>query len=94
MFTLVLGLLLAPQGANLPPLAPVITEPVANGVTVSAADVHMETAPFSDPNVGDQHFCTDWEIWTAGLAERVWFTSCIQGVERTHTHFGDGSFVG
>ena len=82
------------QASNTPPLAPVITEPVANGVTVSAADVHMETAPFADPDVGDQHFCTDWEIWTAGLAERVWFTSCIQGVERTHTHFGDGIFTG
>ncbi len=89
-----LALLLALQGSNLPPLAPVITEPVTNGATVSAADVHMETAPFSDPDAGDMHFCTDWEIWTAGLAERVWFTSCIQGVERTHTHFGDGSFVG
>jgi glucose/arabinose dehydrogenase len=94
MGTLAFGIVLALQGANLPPLAPVITEPVANGATVSAADVHMETAPFSDPDVGDLHFCTDWEIWTAGLAERVWFTSCIQGVERTHTHFGDGTFVG
>jgi glucose/arabinose dehydrogenase len=82
------------QGSNAAPLAPVITEPVANGVTVNAADVHMETAPFADPNSGDQHLCTDWEIWTAGLAERVWFSSCIQGVERTHTHFGDGVFTG
>jgi len=94
MLVFVLSMLCLLQGANQSPLAPVINEPVANGVTVSAADVHMETAPFSDPDVGDLHFCTDWEIWTAGLAERVWFTSCIQGVERTHTHFGDGSFVG
>ena len=56
---------------NSPPLAPVITEPVADGMVLNPADVHMETGPFSDPDVGDQHLCTDWEIWTVTPAERV-----------------------
>ncbi|MCC7013050.1 MAG: PQQ-dependent sugar dehydrogenase [Planctomycetes bacterium] len=81
-----------PTGGNLPPFAPTITEPSANGQVVNAADVHMETGPFADPDAGDQHFCTDWEIWTVTPFERVWFTSCITGVERLHTHLGDGTF--
>jgi glucose/arabinose dehydrogenase len=79
-------------GGNQPPFPPTITEPVANGAILNAADVHMETAPFADPDAGDQHFCTDWEIWLASPSQRVWSTLCIQGVERLHTHLGDGAF--
>ncbi len=50
--------------ANLPPVAPVITEPTVDGVEVSPFDVHMVVGPFSDPNLGDAHLATDWEIWT------------------------------
>lgn len=74
------------------PNPPVITEPFRDGQQVNLADVHMETGPFSDPDAGDTHFCTDWEIWLD--AERVWVTNCIQGVERVHTHLGDGTFEG
>ncbi len=72
-----------------PPNAPVITEPVADGALVSAADVHMESAPFSDPD-GNQHLCSEWEITTGG--ERVWFSGCTGGVLRNHIHLGDGAF--
>ncbi|MFC7763164.1 PQQ-dependent sugar dehydrogenase [Catellatospora bangladeshensis] len=72
-----------------PPNAPVITEPVADGAMVSAADVHMESAPFSDPD-GDQHLCSEWEITTGG--ERVWASGCTGGVLRYHIHLGDGVF--
>ena len=84
----------APPGGNTAPNAPTILEPTVNGVIVNAADVHMETGPFSDPNAGDTHVCTDWEIWTISPSARVWSTACIGGVEKLHTHFGDGVFEG
>src|SRR5262245_56484609 len=80
--------------ANNPPATPVITEPVLDGRIVNPADVHMETGPFSDPDPGDTHRCTDWEIWTVTPSERVWATLCIGGLERVHTHLGDGVFQG
>jgi glucose/arabinose dehydrogenase len=82
------------QAQNLPPATPIITEPATDGEVVNAEDVHMETGPFSDPNPGDTHRCTDWAIWTVNPSQRVWFIDCISGVERLHTHLGDGSFEG
>ena len=83
--------------ANVPPAPPTVTEP-APGRILNPADVHMECSPFSDADPGDTHLCTDWEIWTSpsppALVERVWFTACIGGVERLHTHLGDGTFSG
>lgn len=52
----------------------------------------METGPFVDANAGDLHRCTDWEVWTVTPSQRVWATLCIGGVERVHTHLGDGTF--
>jgi PKD repeat protein/glucose/arabinose dehydrogenase len=90
-------LLCSPALANVPPAAPVITEP-APGRIQNPGDVHMECQPFSDADPGDTHLCTDWEIWTSpsppALGERVWFSACIGGVERLHTHLGDGAFIG
>jgi glucose/arabinose dehydrogenase len=76
---------------NQPPAAPLITEPIV-GRIVNPSDLHMETGPFSDPNAGDTHRCTDWEVWTVTPSERIWITACITGVERVHTHLGDGTF--
>lgn len=91
------GVLAATAGSvwaqNVPPATPVITEPQV-GRIINPADLHMETDPFSDANPGDTHVCTDWEVWTAGMTERVWVTACIGGVERLHTHLGDGVFQG
>lgn len=79
---------------NHSPVAPTITEPGLNQ-TISAFDVHMETAPFDDPDPGDTHLATDWQIWTAGSnAQRVW--SADRATETTlnhHIHLGDGRFV-
>jgi glucose/arabinose dehydrogenase len=72
----------------------VINEPHANGQVVNRADVHMETAPFQDADPGQLHRCTDWEIWTNGLGERVWFAGCLDDTGRVHTHLGDGEFEG
>ena len=90
------SLLLAPANAtnarNQQPLPPIITEPATNLQVVNGADVHMETAPFSDPDPGDQHFCSDWEIWRVAPSERVWYAHCVMGVEKLHVHLGDGTF--
>jgi cysteine-rich repeat protein len=78
-----------------PPDTPTIIEPATSGQIVHFADVHMATLPFSDPDPGDGHLCTDFEIWTVSPQERVWATPCITdpGV-RVHAHFGDGTFEG
>lgn len=75
-------------------MTPTITEPLHDGQLVSAADVHMETAPFQDPDPGSEHLCTDWELWTVQPKERIWFSSCIGGAQKTHAHLGDGVFEG
>ena len=80
------------DGANASPLAPTVTEPTFDGQEVNPADVHMEAVGFSDSD-GDGHRSTDWQIWTVGDgAELVWETLGIEGVERLHTHLGDGFF--
>ncbi|MCA1573867.1 MAG: PQQ-dependent sugar dehydrogenase, partial [Acidobacteria bacterium] len=81
-------------GGNSSPATPTITAPSSDGQIVHPADIHMETSPnFSDPNPGDTHVCTDWEIWTISPAERVWVASCIGGPQKYHSHIGDGLFV-
>src|SRR5688572_21721944 len=77
-------------GVNRRPNTPLITEPGTEGQLVNAADVHMETSAFSDPDPGDLHVCSDFEIWTVTPSQRVWVTSCIGGSEKLHTHCGDG----
>ncbi len=82
-----------PSAANQAPTPPTITEPLFDGKVVSPADVHMEAINFADGD-GNAHKSTDWEIWTTGPgAEMVWETKGIEGVERLHTHLGDGIFV-
>lgn len=80
-------------GGNAAPATPTITEPSVVGQIVNPADVHMEAIGYSDPE-GNAHKSTDWEIWTTGSSvEVVWQTLGIGGVERLHTHLGDGVFV-
>lgn len=80
-------------GGNAAPAVPNITEPAVDGQTTNPADVHMEAVGYSDPD-GNSHKSTDWEIWTIGTgAHPVWQTLGIEGVERLHTHLGDGVFI-
>ncbi len=82
-----------PSVANAAPATPTITEPSVDGQVVNPADVHMEALGYSDPD-GNAHKSTDWEIWTTGPNPQVvWQTLGITGVERGHTHLGDGVFV-
>ncbi len=82
----------SPSPGNGSPQAPIITEPAVGSTNLNPADVHLEATTFVDLD-GDGHLSSDWEIWTVGpAAERVWSTLGIRGVERLHTHLGDGFF--
>jgi glucose/arabinose dehydrogenase len=79
---------------NRRPATPTITEPSTQGL-VSPFDVHMETGPFSDPDVGNTHACSEWEILTQA-SEKIWGAPCAVavGIKRVHIHLGDGAFMG
>jgi glucose/arabinose dehydrogenase/PKD repeat protein len=86
-----------PSAPNQQPGLPVILEPTFVGQIVNPSDAHMEAVGYQDGD-GNTHVNTDWEIWTADSAgvplELVWTTIGIPGVERYHTHLGDGIFLG
>ena len=79
---------------NQSPNAPTITEPAQPNLVLNPNDVHMETAPFSDPDPGDQHAASDFEIWSVNPQQRVWAAVGITGFEKVHAHLGDGVFEG
>jgi glucose/arabinose dehydrogenase len=79
---------------NNPPNTPAITEPHVDGQIVNPADVHMEAPNFSDPDPGDAHASSDWEIHLASTDEIIWQAPAITGIEKVHIHLGDGQFVG
>jgi len=82
-----------PGGPNSAPAVPTITEPAVDALPLNPSDVHMEAVAFTDTD-GNLHKSTDWEIWTVGAnPEPVWQTLGIGGVERLHTHLGDGVFI-
>jgi len=82
----------APASGNTPPNTPTITEPSSPGQVLNPYDAHMETTPFSDADVGDEHLCSDWEIWTVNPSQRIWIAACVKGPEKVHAHLGDGTF--
>lgn len=84
------------SGANGSPVSPTINEPASEGQVLNPNDVHMEALNYSDTDVPpDAHKSTDWEIWTTGPSPvMVWQTLGIGSIERYHTHFGDGIFMG
>lgn len=80
--------------ANTSPPAPIIREPRDDGQIVNGADVHMVTDPMEDADEGDEHLCTDWKIEDLSTSEIVWSSTCIDDLEMTHIHLGDGTFSG
>jgi glucose/arabinose dehydrogenase len=66
-------------------------EPAEGAAPLNPADVHM-VAGFADPD-GDDHVCSDWEIWTTAPSEPVWEAHCAKGAEKVHIHLGDGEFL-
>jgi glucose/arabinose dehydrogenase len=89
---LVLVLTAASAFANTPPNPPVIIEPADAAHPIDPGDVHMATAPFADPDPGDTHSCSDWEI-RSPAGQPVWYAYCATGVLAIHIHLGDGRFV-
>ncbi len=71
---------------------PSINEPKEDGQIVHPADVHMEASDFSSSDPVLTHTCSDWEIRTVMPNEAVWEANCIGGVEKLHSHLGDGTF--
>ncbi len=80
--------------ANVPPATPVVTEPSFDGRVINPEDLHMETAPFSDPDPADTHAASDWEIWTITPSQRVWAALGVTGASMVHIHLADGMFEG
>lgn len=85
-----------PSGSNQQPDSALIQEPTFAGQIVNPSDVHMEAVGYVDSD-GDSHVNSDWEIWTTDSAgtplDLAWTTIGIAGVEKYHTHLGDGIFV-
>ena len=55
----------------------------------------METGPFSEPNPGDTHRSSDWQIRVNSTGEVVWRADGLTTTSgKVHVHFGDGRFVG
>jgi glucose/arabinose dehydrogenase len=85
------GFLVSSLLAGTLPATPVLIEPERDGQVVSAVDVHMVTAAFSDAD-GNAHRCTDWQIREGD--DVLWEAPCASGAERIHIHLGDGAFAG
>ena len=86
------SLLACSAATQTPPLAPTFNEPSSANLVLNPNDVHMETNPFVDPDPGDQHLASSWEIWTVVPSQRVWVADNVMGLEKIHAHFGDGVF--
>src|SRR5437867_13276505 len=75
------------------PDTPSVTSPPNDGATVNAADVHMETGAYFDPD-GDPHLNSDWQIWSTGAGSNiVWIENAATGTDKLHTHLGQGTFT-
>ena len=74
------------------PAAPSIISPRDGASALDPADVHMEAEGFSDPDAGDEHLASDWEIWDNETNTRVW-AFVDDRVDLVHTHFNRGSFL-
>lgn len=86
------AMLAASVGAQNAPVTPTFTEPMVANLVLNPSDVHMETAPFSDPDPQDQHLASTWEIWLVTPSQRVWIADNVMGLEKLHAHLGDGVF--
>ena len=92
--TVVLSVFAGITGANSPPNPPVILEPAEGATGISPSDVHMATAAADDPDAGDGHRCSDWEIRSRAGDDLQWSATCASGPLAVHIHLGDGSFEG
>lgn len=92
MLPAIVSLALAVQ-TNQPPLQPLVTTPANSQEQLSPLDASF-VASFSDPDPGDVHTATDWEVWSIAPFQRVWFASEVSGPGKGQIHLGQGSFEG
>ena len=83
--------LFAAQASAAQPEVVAIAEPAADAPLLDPADVHM-VAEYFDAD-GDEHLCSDWEIWAVSAQEPVWQAHCVEGPVKIHIHLGDGQFI-
>lgn len=87
-----IGLALALQ-ANQSPFQPVVTSPADAQEQLSPLDASF-VASFADPDPGDVHTATDWEVWSLSPFERVWYASEVSGPGKEQIHLAEGTFEG
>jgi hypothetical protein len=79
-------------GLNHPPNSPIVFAPQENGMTLPYAEASFRTDTFSDPDTGDTHSCSEWEIWKADRSERVWSAGCQPGLNLVSITLTNGVF--
>jgi hypothetical protein len=81
-----------PLFQNRPPNTPIILAPAAADLTLDAAEPLIRTDGFSDPDTGNIHRCSEWEIRNAASSERVWFAVCTNATNLLSIRLADGVF--
>ncbi|HXJ58843.1 MAG TPA: PA14 domain-containing protein [Verrucomicrobiae bacterium] len=82
-------------GLNRPPNIPVITQPAQSGWTVDpTANLALRADFFSDPDTGQTHAATDWEIWTVSPSGLIWVSDEVTGSKLLTNSLNNGTFVG
>ena len=79
-------------GQNRPPNTPILISPSTDNVTIDAANPLLRTEPFTDPDTGNFHQATEWEIWTANGSERIWYAARTNGVNLLTVQLAEGVF--
>jgi hypothetical protein len=80
---------------NQAPVAPIVMSPLAGLIDVLPDDVTIQTSPFSDPDDGDEHQASQFEIWLAAGGEpviRVWWAEASDVARLTRVSLADGTF--
>jgi hypothetical protein len=82
-------------GFNRAPNMPVISQPATDGWVVDPFDnLVLSVDFFSDPDTGQSHLSTDWEINTVSPPATVWVADNATGSNRLTNRLSNGVFVG
>lgn len=82
------------EATNFPPNRPVFVEPSVPAQWMDPRQLTLAVDLFSDPNSGDTHAASDWEIWSVEPPERVWSAANATGTTRLRVTPGQGRFEG
>ncbi len=86
-----------PSMANLAPAVPSILDPVIGRIDVVPGSMVVASSPFSDPDAGDTHLASAFEIWSmanGNRVERVWSAAVSDPVRLTRVTLADGQLLG